>query len=126
MKYFAKLDAANKVVAIHHIEDDVAPTEQAGIDFLNTLLKINDVWKQTFKDHSQRKNFAGTGYIYDEGKDAFIGIQPFPSWIFNEDTCRWESPVSKPADAGKDHPYRWIEETLSWEEGPPTGQYQIK
>jgi len=37
--------------------------------------------------------------------------QPFNSWLFNEELCTWESPVSVPAD-GK--PYEWNEESSSW------------
>lgn len=38
-----------------------------------------------------RMNFAGVGYKYDEGKDAFIPPQPeeFPT-IFNEEKLIWE------------------------------------
>ena len=86
-KHFAKLDENNKVVALHIVHEDVAPTEQAGMDFLNTIHKTNAVWKQNFKDGSQRKQAAAIGYIYDESRDAFIGPQPYPSWTLNESTC---------------------------------------
>tara|TARA_Y100000768_G_scaffold43623_1_gene28553 strand:- start:6461 stop:6820 length:360 start_codon:yes stop_codon:yes gene_type:complete len=59
-----------------------------------------------------RKNFAGTGYIYDKIKDAFYPPQPFPSWILNEDTCIWEAPVAKPDNENR---YTWNEETTSWD-----------
>tara|TARA_B110000208_G_scaffold109957_1_gene135963 strand:+ start:950 stop:1303 length:354 start_codon:yes stop_codon:yes gene_type:complete len=37
-----------------------------------------------------RKNFAGTGYTYDEARDAFIPPQPSEgTWTLNEDTCLW-------------------------------------
>jgi hypothetical protein len=114
MKYFAKLDAANKVVAINHIEDDVAPTEQAGIDFLNTTYKTNDVWKQSFQDGSQRKHAASPGFIYDESRDAFIDPQPpYPSWILNESTCDYDPPTPLPDN---EKTYRWNEEAKSWDE----------
>jgi len=113
MAYFAKLGEGNKVETILAVHDDVATTEQDGIDFLNTLFKTNDVWKQTFKDGSQRKNYTGIGHTYDEGRDAFIAPQPFSSWTLNEDTCRWEAPVVYPDDGKR---YNWIEETLSWKE----------
>ena len=112
MAYFAKLGEGNKVETILAVHDDVATTEQDGIDFLNTLFKTNDVWKQTFTDGT-RKNYAGIGYTYDEDRDAFIPQQPFPSWILNEDTCLWEPPTAMPDD---DKRYLWNEETLSWKE----------
>ena len=36
-----------------------------------------------------RKNFAGVGYTYDEGKDAFIAPKPGDDYELNEDTCMW-------------------------------------
>ena len=60
-----------------------------------------------------RKNYAGIGYTYDAGRDAFIPPQPFPSWLLNEETCFWDAPVAMPTD-GK--PYTWDEPTLNWVE----------
>jgi len=115
MKYFAKLDADNKVVALHKVHDDVAPTEQAGMDFLNATHKTNAVWKQNFRDGSQRKHGASIGYTYDESRDAFIGPKPYPSYIFNESTCDWDPPVAMPTDK-EFKTYHWNEETRSWDE----------
>lgn len=58
-----------------------------------------------------RKNYAGIGFTYDEGRDAFIPPQPFPSWVLNEDTCMWDSPVPYPNDG---QVYEWDEDTVSW------------
>ena len=69
-------------------------------------------WIQTSYTGSIRKNFAGIGFTYDKDRDAFIKPKPFASWILNEDTCNWESPVPYPADGNQ---YRWNEETQSWE-----------
>ena len=44
MKYFAKLDLNNDVIKIHVVHDDNAPTEEAGIEFLNTLYNHSS-WK---------------------------------------------------------------------------------
>lgn len=60
-----------------------------------------------------RKNFAGIGYSYDAGRDAFIPPKPFASWVLNEDTCLWGAPTPMPED-GK--VYTWNEETTSWVE----------
>ena len=123
MAHFAKLGLENKVLAIHRVHNNIATTEQAGIDFLNNLYKTNDTWKQTSYNtlgnvHKLdgtpfRKNYAGIGYTYDETRDAFIAPQPYPSWTLNEDTCRWEGPVAYPDD---DKHYKWNEETTSWVE----------
>ena len=45
-----------------------------------------------------RKNYAGVGYTYDAVRNAFIAPKPFDSWSLNEETCRWGSPVPRPAD----------------------------
>ena len=58
-----------------------------------------------------RKNYAGIGYTYDAGRDAFIPPQPFASWGLNENTCLWESPTPYPTD-GK--AYAWSEDTQQW------------
>lgn len=59
-----------------------------------------------------RKNYAGIGYSYDEARDAFIPPKPFPSWVLNEETCRWEAPIPYPGDA--DAIYVWDEENQAW------------
>lgn len=58
-----------------------------------------------------RKNHAGIGYTYDESRDAFIPPKPFESWVFNEETCGWNSPIAYPSDG---YLYLWNEETISW------------
>jgi hypothetical protein len=60
-----------------------------------------------------RKNYAGIGYTYDAGRDAFIPPKPFASWTLNDTTCLWDAPVAYPTD-GK--VYSWNEETLNWVE----------
>lgn len=59
-----------------------------------------------------RKNYAGIGFSYDEGRDAFIPPKPFPSWILNEESCLWEAPISYPEDGLM---YEWNEELGDWE-----------
>jgi hypothetical protein len=66
-----------------------------------------------------RKNYAGLGYTYDAGRDAFIPPKPYNSWVLNETTCLWDAPVAMPADAGTGEPpkrYTWDEETTNWVE----------
>lgn len=60
-----------------------------------------------------RKNYAGIGFTYDAQRDAFIPPKPYASWILNEQTCRWDSPIPHPDD-GK--PYVWDENSVSWVE----------
>jgi hypothetical protein len=60
-----------------------------------------------------RKNYAGIGFSYDSVLDAFIPPKPFESWVLNEQTCLWESPVAHPTDKKV---YVWDEPTLLWKE----------
>jgi hypothetical protein len=64
------------------------------------------------EDRSLRKNYAGIGYTYDSGRDAFIPPQPYPSWTLNEDTCLWDCPVAMPTEGG---PFTWNEEAQTWD-----------
>jgi hypothetical protein len=58
-----------------------------------------------------RKNYAGVGYTYDLGRDAFIPPKPFASWTLKEETCQWSAPTPMPTDKKL---YHWDETTLSW------------
>lgn len=60
-----------------------------------------------------RMNYAAVGYTYDDVRDAFIPPKPFASWVLNEETCLWESPVPHPADGKL---YVWDEEVINWVE----------
>jgi len=124
MAHFAKLGTGNIVEQIIVISNDIATTEQAGVDFINKLYNTRDVWKQTSYNNNIRKNFAGIGYQYDQTRDAFIAPKPYQSWILNENTCLWESPIPYPITNTQNkinefsNPqndlYRWNEQTLSW------------
>tara|TARA_R100001463_G_scaffold53651_1_gene104691 strand:+ start:1061 stop:1423 length:363 start_codon:yes stop_codon:yes gene_type:complete len=117
MATFAKIGLNNKVIevlSVHNNElKDSNGVEQEvnGIDFLTKLTGWS-IWKQTSYNGNFRKNHAGIGYIYDEDRDAFIPPKPYNSWILNETTCIWESPVAYPDDGNK---YTWNEETQQWD-----------
>jgi hypothetical protein len=121
MAHFAKLGVGNIVETVIVVSNDVATTEQAGVDFINKLYNTRDVWKKTSYNtfggqHSSggipfRKNYAGIGYQYDQQRDAFIPPKPFNSWVLNENTCLWNAPIEYPQD---DNEYIWNEQTLSW------------
>ena len=68
--------------------------------------------KRTSYNGNYRKNYAGMGYSYDEGLDAFIAPKPFDSWLLNEETAQWEAPIAYPTD-GLIH--SWNEELGDWE-----------
>ena len=112
MAHFAKLGIGNIILTVEVVSNDIATTEQAGVDFLNNLYGTRDVWKQTSYNGNIRKNFAGVGYSYDQTRDAFIPKKPFNSWILNETTCQWEAPVALPDTENR---YNWNEETTTWD-----------
>jgi hypothetical protein len=122
MAYFAKLGTGNIIEQVISINNSVitdsngVEQEQLGVDFINKLYNTRDVWKQTSYNKNFRKNFAGIGYSYDQTRDAFIPPKPFNSWILNEDTCRWESPVAIPTtELENNQDYFWNESIINWE-----------
>ena len=101
MSHFAEISGSNNIVT------RVIVAEQ---DFIDS---IGGTWIQTsyntrggvhYGDVSGswapdggtqlRKNYAGIGYTYNTGSDAFIAPQPEPSasvpYVLNEDSCIWE------------------------------------
>jgi len=122
MAHFCKIGKGSKVEKVVVVSNDVATTEQAGIDFLNNLYGTNDVWKQTSYNTLKgvhllggtpfRKNFAGIGWKYDQTRDAFIPPKPFASWTLNETTCHWDAPIVYPDDGQN---YNWNETNQTWD-----------
>jgi hypothetical protein len=127
MASFAKIGLNGKVIEVLSVVNEVlhdangVEQESIGIDFL-TKLTGYPVWKQTsYNTHGGihnnggtplRKNHAGIGYTYDEDRDAFIPKKAFNSWILNETTCLWGSPIPYPEDNNE---YKWNEQTKSWD-----------
>ena len=127
MSHFAKV--------VDNIVTEVIVAEQ---DFIDTL-PDSSAWVQTSYNTrggkhyapntsdedggvALRKNYAGVGYTYDSTRDAFYVPQPYPSWLLDEDTCTWDSPVPHPnKDATDENPgdgkfYEWDESILNWKE----------
>lgn len=118
MAHFAQLDENNvvtQVIVVHNNDCQIngVETEAKGIVFCQSLFGAQTNWKQTSYNGNMRKNYAGIGYTYDAGRDAFIPPKPYASWVLDETTCQWNSPVAYPQD-GKI--YRWDEPTVSWVE----------
>ena len=116
MAHFAQLEnnIVKQVIVVSNqdiLDENGQESEQKGIDFCSNLL--GGTWKQTSYNGNIRKNYAGVGYTYDEGRDAFIAPKPFASWLLDETTAQWKSPVDYPTD---DKKYTWDENTTSWKE----------
>ena len=130
MAHFAKLDENNIVQRVEVVHNNEAPTEEAGVAFLNKIHKTNAVWKQTSYNtyggvHQLggtpfRKNYAGPDYTYDAARDAFIPPQNASSWTLNETTCRWDPPIPKPGGpvtVWNEAAYQ-ADNTKGWDESP--------
>lgn len=119
MAHFAQLDDDNvilQVIVVHNNDckdENGNESEAVGVAFCKSLLGETTRWKQTSYNASMRKNYAGIGYQYDPIRDAFIPPKPFPSWVLDEATCRWNAPVAMPNDGKM---YQWDEATTSWVE----------
>jgi hypothetical protein len=126
MAHYAQLNSENVVVSVFVGRDDVVD----GIDnweayyapegyavkqtSYNTRGGVHYTDGVPSEDQTKalRKNYAGIGFTYDEGRDAFIPPKPFESWVLDEDTCLWVAPVAYP-ETGE---WLWDETAGAWVE----------
>ena len=119
MAHFAEIDSDRNNLVLRVVvvaNKDTADAqgvekEHIGAAYLERLL--GGTWVQTSYNSNIRKHYAGIGYTFDVGRDAFIPPKPYPSWVLNEASCNWEAPVPMPDDGKR---YRWDEATQSWVE----------
>jgi hypothetical protein len=115
MAHFAQIDESGivtRVIVVNNsdiLDKSGNESEQVGKNFCSNLL--GGVWIQTSYNSNFRKNYAGIGYSYDQTRDAFIPKKQYPSWILDESTCTWVSPIPMPNDGE----YFWNEEKQNWE-----------
>lgn len=112
MSHFAKVEngiVVNVIVA----EEDFIQSGSVGNpdDWIRTSYNTQN--NQHQNGTPLRGNYAGVGYIYDKDNDVFYPPQPFNSWILDENTWSWQSPISYPND---DKDYSWDEDSMSWVE----------
>jgi len=108
MAHWAEIDKNNIVVRV-----TVGSNEDYDEGYQWLIDNLGGTWIKTSYNGNIRKNYAGIGFTYDEGRDAFIPPKPFASWVLVEETCIWEAPTPMPTD-GKF--YDWNEPSLSWKE----------
>ena len=122
MAHYAELDSNNvvkQVIVVSNADTSTAQGEEKesiGIAFCERLL--GGTWVKTSYNGNIRKNYAGIGYTYDKNRDAFIPPKPYASWVLDESTCLWNSPVAYPTDVGTPEApkmYTWNEETIGWD-----------
>ena len=118
MSHFAKVE--NGIVTqVIVAEQDVIDSGLFGAGWVQTSynthggVHYNPETGEPSEDQSKalRKNYAGIGFTYDEERDAFIPPKPYDSWVLNEDTCLWDSPVPYPTDGEL---YIWDESSENW------------
>jgi hypothetical protein len=110
MSHFAKVE--NGIVTqVIVAEQDVIDSGLFGTGWVQT--SYNTRGNQHPEGRPLRKNYAGIGYTYDDQRDAFIPPKPFASWVLNEDTCLWNTPVAMPTDGKM---YSWDEAAQAWTE----------
>ena len=88
MSHFAEIHADKKVIRVL-VGDNSMPNE--GYDWL--VNNLGGTWIQTSYNNRIRFNYAGVGYTYDEGRDAFIAPEPDGNLGLDEVTCRWIMPI---------------------------------
>jgi len=117
MAHFAELNADNVVTRVIVVANkDTADAngvekEYIGAAFCEKL--FGGTWKQTSYNNSFRKHYAGIGYTFNSGINAFVPPKPFNSWVLDEETANWNAPIARPEDEGTGEPpkmYRWDEE----------------
>ena len=119
MAHFAEIDSnldnvVLRVLVIGNediLDENGEESEALGIAYCKNLFGEETEWVQTSYNNTFRKNYAGAGWMYDEGRDAFIPQQPYPSWTLNVETCHY-NPPSWPANDTEQ--WIWDEATVSW------------
>lgn len=113
MAHFAQIDSNNLVTQVIVAEQDFINSGAVGDPASWVQTSYNTYGGQhRLGGTPLRKNYAGIGYSYDSGRDAFIPPKPYASWILDEATCLWAAPTAMPTD---NQIYRWDEDTTSWQ-----------
>ena len=132
MAHFCRLDENNVVTQVIVVaNEDTTDTngvevEEIGVAFCKKLLGAETNWKQTSYNNNFRKRYAGIGYSFSEELNAFIAPSPFPSFVLNNTTADWESPVGAApalteAQVTALSYYTWDEENGEWDLTTPEG-----
>ena len=118
--HFAEIDGNNIVKRVIVAEQDFIDSGAVGDSSNWIQTSYNTMGGVHYTPNSNepdggialRKNFAGIGFVYDKDRDAFYTQQPYPSWLLNEESYQWESPVSYPDDGSN---CIWNEEKQGWD-----------
>ena len=121
MAHFARIDENNIVTQVIFVaNEDTTDTngvevEEIGVAFCKKLLGAETNWKQTSYNNNFRVRYAGISYTYNEELDAFIPPKPWPSFVLNNTTADWQSPLGAAPELTEEEIasrsfYRWDED----------------
>ena len=121
MAHFVQLDENNIVTQVIVVaNEDTTDTngvevEEIGVAFCKKLLGPETNWKQTSYNNNFRVRYAGISYLYSEELDAFVPPSPFPSFVLNNTTADWQSPLGPAPELTEEEIasrsfYRWDED----------------
>ena len=116
MAHFAKVEdgivTGVFVIANDEIVDENGVEQESlGIARCNELMG-EATWVQTSYNKNFRKLYAGIGFSYDAVKDKFIAVQPYPSWVLDENDD-WVAPIAEPEWTDSTG-YGWDEDNRQW------------
>ena len=140
MAHFAKLGSNSKVIQVLTLNNsdmhnaDGVEDETVGQQYLETHNNWPaHLWIQTSYNtfggtHINggtplRGNYAGTDYTWDEDNQIFWPKKPYASWVKNNTTASWNSPIGnsptlteeQTADETNTYHYVWNEPGQSWD-----------
>ena len=116
MAHFAKIGLNNKIIAVVTLDesvitdDDGIEREDLGIDYLTEKTGWS-IWRRTWKDKSQRYNYASKDGTWDEDAQAFIPPKMFNNFVLDTNTYKWIPPVPCPDDGIN---YVWDDKNSEW------------
>jgi hypothetical protein len=130
MAHFCQLDENNVVTQVIVVanedtsDSNGTEVEEIGVAFCKKLLGADTRWVQTSYNGNFRVRYAGISYTFSEELNAFIPPIPFPSFVLNEETADWQSPLGPAPELTEEEIasrsfYRWDEE--AYQEDNTTG-----
>jgi len=126
MAHYALIDSNNIVVQIiTGVDENIIQTDLDGTivggsseaweEFYQSRSWFEGLYcKRTSYNNKIRKNYAGIGFTYDAGRDAFIAPKPYPSWLLDENSCQWVAPIPYPQEGR----WSWDESKGDWVSDP--------
>lgn len=111
---FAVINNDNKV-------ESIIISSLDSIQELTEILNINCVLclqQHTYSPKDFPGAFCHKGFNWDPLNKIFYAPQPYPSWILNIKTCKWESPEPYPNNT-ENLIYYWNESELCWKSSDP-------